>query len=214
MNDLASEFFFESIRRIIPGLALIIICFRQEAGQSFTFYNNFFASPIFFAVCIIALAWPVGVLIEAMTFFPFLLLFDGLRWAMPNCWPAKYLTWLYFVKMQRLKSNPHKAKENRYEREMRRQAYLLSMTKVMCRCMVVVCLFRLIMTCSWSISLLHSIWFQYPALAVCFAVTWFSNYWEDLFGAKREEYMKEHRLNSEKLDIQLPPRLAWLSRII
>jgi hypothetical protein len=212
MNDLASEFFFESIRRIIPGLALIIICFQRQAESCFHMHREFFASPIFFAVCIIALAWPLGILIDTAIFLPFAVLFDLLIYCCRNCSVTRFMAKWYFLSCQTPDSKPNRSDETPYEREMRRQHYLGSMTKVMCRCMAGVCFFRVILywfklwisECPKDWAWTQSIWIRYLILGCCFFMVWYSNYHDQMFGNDRIVYQRWLKQNP---DSKKPSRL-------
>jgi hypothetical protein len=66
MNDLISEFFYDGIRRIIPGLVVIALYLHQEAANVLTVHKDF--SPVAFIACILLVAWLVGFLIEQVMF--------------------------------------------------------------------------------------------------------------------------------------------------
>lgn len=81
MNDLASEFFYDIIARIPAGLLVIVLFWRREAENVFHAHLDFF-SPIPFIACILAVAWLVGLMVEAITFVP---IAYALRWLSPYC---------------------------------------------------------------------------------------------------------------------------------
>ena len=66
MNELISEFFYEGIRRIIPGLIVIALYWHTEAERSFG-AHKYFASGIVFVACVLWVAWLIGFVIGQVT---------------------------------------------------------------------------------------------------------------------------------------------------
>ena len=65
MNDLISEFFYEGIRRIIPGLVVIALYYHKEVVKVLDAHLDAhqYMSIVLF-VCILTIAWLVGLVIE------------------------------------------------------------------------------------------------------------------------------------------------------
>jgi hypothetical protein len=209
MNELVSEFFYEAIRRIIPGLALIISCFRDQAQSCFHHHREFFASPIFFAICLIALAWPLGVLIETITYFIPVIINDFyLIKRFPNLCLTK------FIATGSTRPLPPKkiVKETPLERDIRRQEYLHTVTKDMCRCLAGVCLLKCLFSLlSWCCSEFYGAcphlggccvispflgalpdlqdWWIYFLFALAFLFPWLGEHYEGHFRKKRQAYL-------------------------
>ena len=61
MNDLISEFFYEGIRRIIPGLAVIALYYHKEVVKVLDAHHDI---SIVLFICIFTIAWLVGLVIE------------------------------------------------------------------------------------------------------------------------------------------------------
>jgi ABC-type multidrug transport system permease subunit len=81
MNDLVSEFFYEGVRRITPGLTIIVLYWHTEVENVFHAHQCFF-SPYLFSACILVIAWLIGFVIDAA---PFALGVFFLRGLSPNC---------------------------------------------------------------------------------------------------------------------------------
>jgi hypothetical protein len=211
MNELVSEFFYEGIRRIIPGLALIITCFHSQAQNCFHNHREFFAAPIFFAVCLIALAWPLGILIDSLTYFIPVMINDlYLIKSHPKCWLTKFI-----AEASSRPTPPKIERETSFQRDFRRQKYLVVVTKDMCRCLVGVCLFRYFLflffwidaelfkachhpcqCCVAGLDLCHFFihrgnWI-YLLLALAFLFPWVGEYWEIHFLKIRKAYLQVH----------------------
>jgi hypothetical protein len=74
MNDLISEFFYDAISRIPPGLLVVVLYWHKTAEYTFYAHRDFFPSPSMFIACIVGIAWLIGIIVEHMTFIPYLLI--------------------------------------------------------------------------------------------------------------------------------------------
>jgi hypothetical protein len=139
MNDLASEFFYEGIRRIIPGLVIIVLFMRKEAEEVFHEHLDIF-SPYLFGACILGFAWLIGLLVETITsangpvgwFLRPLLL----RLKFPWCKGCMSFVLGEKTMGEMSPTIVHKkgiSKE--LARESRRQYYYFGATIIMCRCL-------------------------------------------------------------------------------
>jgi hypothetical protein len=164
MNDLVSEFFYEGIRRIISGLVIIILYWRKEAENVFQTHHEFF-SPILFGVCILAIAWLIGFLVEAATFVPFAIALRRIQFLSRLRWfflgeevnSVNHQRFRRFFFGEEAKSvhnqssqvekpkesggNNDNVRDKKLEREKRRQGYLNFAEKTMCRCLLFIFLF-------------------------------------------------------------------------
>lgn len=77
MNELVSEFFYDGIRRIIPGLLIIILYWHDEAVTVFKQHKHF-SSPAF-AACLLLVAWLAGFVVEHLGHIPFALALRSMR---------------------------------------------------------------------------------------------------------------------------------------
>jgi len=68
MNNLISEFFYEGIRRIVPGLVVIAFYLGREPLRIFGIFQNDLPSYAIVA-CVLLLAWLIGIIIEQITSF-------------------------------------------------------------------------------------------------------------------------------------------------
>jgi hypothetical protein len=88
MNDLISEFFYDGISRIIPGLVVIFLFAHRLLEKALTTLHD---SSIILYVFIFLAAWLIGVTVEMIPVL-FLLLLKGLS---PHCtWAKGLLHWL------------------------------------------------------------------------------------------------------------------------
>lgn len=130
MNDLIYEFFYEGIRRIIPGLVVMALYFHQEVVKVFDAHLDF--SQVMLNACILLIAWVVGVVIEQIMAIPCALL-----WKIPcrECCLSSFQTWLRAQQGQNAKAHPdHETKKSAREKhEKRREGYLHFAAKTMCR---------------------------------------------------------------------------------
>ena len=58
--NLVSEFFYEGIRRIVPGLIYIALFWRQEAARLFAHHIGQKEYPFVFSACILVMSWLFG----------------------------------------------------------------------------------------------------------------------------------------------------------
>ena len=70
MNDLASEFFYEGVAHLPPGLLIIVLYWRIETENVFHTHPDLFPSPLLFIACVLAIAWLVGLMVEAIIYVP------------------------------------------------------------------------------------------------------------------------------------------------
>ena len=173
MNDLVSEYFYEGICRIIPGLAVILMYWRIEAMRVFYTHADFFTSPLLFIAAVLPVAWLVGLTIDTVVYFPVariicilrLLICLGrkriklrpVRWVLRSILkPLKrFKKWLIMPyrgdQEEEGNQNP-KGKgdqaptETALQRERRRQGYLITAEIIMSRCLWVIFLYTWIAT--------------------------------------------------------------------
>jgi hypothetical protein len=62
MNDLISEFFYDGIRRVIPGLVVITLYYHKEVVKAFDIHHGLFF--VMLNAGILLAAWLVGFVIE------------------------------------------------------------------------------------------------------------------------------------------------------
>lgn len=67
MNDLISEFFYDGIRRIIPGVVVIALYFHHEVVSVLRAYHDI--SVVIVSVCLLMVAWVLGFVIEEIMSF-------------------------------------------------------------------------------------------------------------------------------------------------
>jgi hypothetical protein len=153
MNDLGSEFFYSGMAHIPPGLLIIVLYWRTETENVFHTRRDFFSSPLLFIACVLAIAWLVGLMVEALIFVP---IAYALKWLSPHCKLASWLQTRLLLKEQVavLENENAKLKDKKLEREKRRQGYFRVATTIMCRNLSVIFLF------AWLASLFA--WFKPP----------------------------------------------------
>ena len=144
MNDLASEFFYSGIAFIPPGLLIIVLYWRTEMENIFHTHRDFFSSPLLFIACVLAIAWLVGLMVEAIIFVPTAY---ALKWLFPDC---KLLTDL----QSQTAAEDLESKDIDLNREKRRQLYFSVGRAIMCRDLGGIFLF------AWLASLFG--WFKSP----------------------------------------------------
>ena len=153
MNGLASEFFYEVFRHLIPGLVILILYWHKEMAEVFLRYRNFI-SPYVVGVFALLIAWLIGVVFELITSE------HGLGWLLrlvrkspvecdenspKEATVGKALSdesWLSFSvslalgEKGRKASLPQEYKEDDdWPKEWRRQLYLAGGMMTMCRCL-------------------------------------------------------------------------------
>jgi hypothetical protein len=69
VNEVISEFFYDGIRRILPGLLVLGLYANQQVARLF---NDFKEFSVFLAIILVAAAWLIGIFIEFLTFPPVL----------------------------------------------------------------------------------------------------------------------------------------------
>jgi hypothetical protein len=100
MNDLVSEFFHEAVARIPAGLAVIVLFCGEQAANIFDVHPRFFASPSLFVVCVLAVAFVFGFVVDVITYYPIVV---PLRALAPRCkWVARSLHLLGEVTPQKM----------------------------------------------------------------------------------------------------------------
>ena len=83
MNGLVSEFFYEGIRRIIPGLVIVILYWHKEVENVFITHHDSF-SPILFSPCILVIVWFIGLVFESITYYSIAILLKQLKDSCPT----------------------------------------------------------------------------------------------------------------------------------
>jgi uncharacterized membrane protein len=171
--NLISEFFFEGIRRIIPGLILIILYWHKEAENVFHNHADFF-SPYLFSVAVIVIAWLIGFTVEMLTYWtvaPPLKMLS--RYNKRICKILDHLmNWGQNSDLQ--ETDPI------LKLELRRQRYLYETEKIMSRCLFIIFLVawiwppiqppKFIAECFSS--KYHSLYFL--ILSIVFLIAWIS----------------------------------------
>jgi len=128
MNDLISEFFYEGIRRIVPGIAVIALYFHQEVVKLFEAHHLLFFVTLNAAILLIA--WLVGFMVEQIMAF-----FSAIGWILGGERSLRKIRkWLQNGQSQKSESRSKPAPDNdEHKRELRRQGYLYFAEKTMCR---------------------------------------------------------------------------------
>ena len=86
MNDIISEFFYDGISRIIPGLVVIFLFAHQWAGKVLSTFHD---SSIILYFIILLSAWLIGVAVEVI---PVVIILLPLKWLAPHCnWASDLL---------------------------------------------------------------------------------------------------------------------------
>lgn len=132
MNGLISEFFFEGIRRIIPGLVLIALCFHKEVVTIFEMHHDLFL--VMLNAGVLVMAWVIGFTVEQLTAIVVAIAFKICK---GECVLRKIRGLLGIMQQPETKSEsmrPQPAPEEiKHKREMRRHHYLYFAGKTMCR---------------------------------------------------------------------------------
>lgn len=149
MNDLASEFFYNGIAHIPPGLLIIVLYWRTETENIFHTHRDFFSSPLLFIACVLAITWFVGLMVEAIILVPIAYALVQLS---PHC---KLASWLLKHLQSQTTAEDVEGKGKELKREKRRQGYFRSALTTMCRNLGVIFSF------AWLASLFA--WFHPPA---------------------------------------------------
>jgi hypothetical protein len=125
-NNLLSEFFYEGIRRIIPGLVVVILYWHTEAVTVFR-THHLYLHPYLFIACILVIAWLFGFIVEApmFGFFRFFLRCVG-RNKYTKCNLTKFLCWFHMLENSEV---------SKHTQEMQRRIYFDAASKTMCRCL-------------------------------------------------------------------------------
>jgi hypothetical protein len=142
MNDLISEFFYEGIRRIIPGLVVIALYYHKEVVKVFDAHHDFFF--VMLNACILLIAWLIGFVIEQI-----MAIVCAFTWKLGSkkgpkiqehsesdekCeygWCKNSILWIReFLQFEKSKLTPD---NDEHKREKRRQGYLFFAEKTMCR---------------------------------------------------------------------------------
>jgi len=131
MNELIAEFFYEGIRRIIPGLIILVLYCHKEATNIFHAHQDFF-SPYLFSICILSIAWLIGFMVETLTFALVALPLKQF----PTYCLSKFL--LSIKDDPKLSAKTNKTPNLELDREIRRQIYLESAQQIMCRCLAII----------------------------------------------------------------------------
>jgi hypothetical protein len=154
--NLISEFFYEAIRRIIPGLVIIFLYRRHEVENIFHTHQDFF-SPYLFGVCVLAAAWLIGILIETTTSSngPIGLVIKFVRYFVNSSFNIGQTRGIYQIFLSFLdsllrpspNSESHEHLSTRVEvnlaRELSRINYAFGSTIIMCRCLWIIFLFSI-----------------------------------------------------------------------
>ncbi len=118
MNELISEFFYEGIRRIVPGFFVIALYYHKEVVTAFDAHHAFFF--VMLNACILLIAWVIGFMIEQIMNIPLAFLAAVLK----NEFGLKYVD---------KQTNQSLKPDKDHEREKRRQHYLRFAEKILCR---------------------------------------------------------------------------------
>jgi hypothetical protein len=139
--DLISEFFFEGIRRILPGVTVIFLYWRAEISHildgRFFQQNQIFSSEYMLLFGLLSICWVIGFVLDAFPFavwkipqFLFMILTKyGLR--SENCRRAQ----------AQKAADQDKGKNKSLQRENRRLGFLADAEKRMCRAMWLIFLY-------------------------------------------------------------------------
>ena len=86
MNELIKEYFYDGIRRIIPGAVVIALYFHACVNPAFGVSGT---SSVVVWLCLLGLAWGIGVAVENLSFAPFVILKVVCEW----CKKCEWLPW-------------------------------------------------------------------------------------------------------------------------
>lgn len=78
MDKVITVFFYEVINRIIPGVVFIGFYYSDEVDNAIHRFQN---QQIFAALCILLAAWLLGIMLDAITWYPFMFA----RWICAKC---------------------------------------------------------------------------------------------------------------------------------
>jgi hypothetical protein len=130
MTDLTTEFFYDGIARIIPGLVVIALYGRHIVMMAL---KDFQDASVVVGFCVFFAAWVIGVIIDILTFHPFVCLLK----VAPRC------NLIQRLQLHLLSDYDHKSMK---ELEFRRQVYKAFSEKIMFRSLSAISLITFIWT--------------------------------------------------------------------
>jgi hypothetical protein len=141
-KNLISEFFYDGISRVIPGLTVIALYGRYILQNAFSDFRD---ASIVLVICIFLAAWVIGAIIEMVTFDPWAFLIRWLsklmKWAIAKAKHHaidKSKSWLEKTLLLPVHKIPDKLKDN--PRRLR-QIYKQGAEKIMFRCLWAISVF-------------------------------------------------------------------------
>lgn len=130
--DLLSEFFYEVIRRIIPGLAVVVLYWHKEALTAFNRQHEALLIIVFVA-CVLTVAWVIGFAIEQLMF----LILSNFFWPFMGEWALPVIRKCFKVVLRQPSFGDQYyrggGRDPSFEREERRFDALLFAEKIMSR---------------------------------------------------------------------------------
>ncbi len=128
-SNLITEFFYDGISRLVPGLIVVAIYGHRLIETAFCKMNG---ASAMLSICVFLAAWLVGALIEMLTFVPFEFMLTNFQLRFPRN------NFLLNLKKEHLPIRVlviKNAEDKPYERQLRRQVYKLFAETRMFRCL-------------------------------------------------------------------------------